>query len=344
MLLSQRGAFSFEPSNLEAQFPDARWKHATMPSTLSHYQNANKPRDAIARVIPYHDTIGVSSRRFFPLKLLEAIGLNCAKVVWRIKSDKEDCKTIWRYVLIIQLPSREAFKILYRYKRAADQSLNLYRIHPAFDFEPTEGHTREEAWEIARNHIRLKRHRRDQDEFEIDASRYSRKLKGAKSKPSKYDVFYDDRHSKLTGECEAIHVEPRLETSRATKIAGFRDFLDPLTRNASEVFAEQYDVKNHLPIREKIILRTIKQAKLDYPKPHVDIERRVRAIHRILQTHRLREFHRCFPRQSERLKRWDCLEFDDWQWITPDIDVGEMSSLSSDRAIKPSIKRICLSD
>jgi hypothetical protein len=101
-------------------------------------------------------------------------------------------------------------------------------------------------------------------------------------------------------------------------------------------------IKQHKGILETIIQRsiTIECAK---PNPMPLAERRVRELIRRGQADTLSGFARAFPRQFERIKRWDCIDIDErLHWVPMKRcvhQVGEMSHVSQASNIKPSRRR-----
>ena len=300
----------------------------------------NKP-DKIALVSAYPDTIECSAKRRFTREFARAVAANCKSML--IKNAVQN-GVIFRRLIKINQPSRHCIKLLHRYKRDVDPSLNIYRVHAAFDYEPCERFTRDDVLRVVNNHRYLKRQRIEHDEFEYFDTRYSRKASGAKTRPSKIDVTYCDRHSKLTGECDTIHTEARLETSKAVKAAGLSNPLDIIRLDPEQFLAKQYAIKFQHDILEKLLQRIIRATCEYYARgnhrAHVDIERRVRGLANRLGLFRLCEFRKYFPRQCENLKMWACLQFDELQWACRD-ELGGTSPLSPPR-IKQRIERVRL--
>ncbi|MDA9500527.1 hypothetical protein [Bradyrhizobium sp. CCBAU 11357] len=287
---------------------------------VEQFVRANKTR-AIARVRTYPDTIGVSARRRFPVKLLHEIKANCGKMIPRLRRDDHDPETTWRYVLIMHQPSRWALKRLHRYKCEEDESLNICKLHIARDFEPCEGYSREDVLKFVHESRRLKYERTDARPYEFFETTYSNARGHAddQTKPSKIDVIYSDKPSKLDGTPDAIHTETRINAGREVKTTGMNDCLDVTLLNPAQDFTAQYAVKKHHGMAEKIVCRIIRKTQASYMDlcPAI-VERRVRGLYRRLGIDRLSEFRRMFPHQYRRLNPWDVLEFDDLEYAKGD--------------------------
>jgi hypothetical protein len=273
----------------------------------------------------YWDTIGYSARRRFPAELLREIGATAGKIIPRICRDGHDPKTTWRYVLIVHQPSKWALKRMQQYKQDEDASLNLMRSDPAFDFDPIEGSSRDDVLALVNNNRAPRRQRSDARTIDHHGTLYS--FNQNSERPSRIDVVYCSKASKLDGTPQTIHTETRMMNARTIRNAGIRDSLDLVVVNPAQIFAGLYAVKQpHSKVLEKTIRKTTRNTQAHYPDQCPDvIERRVRGIFRRQGMDRLSNFIRVFPRQCERLKHWDCMEFDELAYPTLDrgIDQGD---------------------
>jgi hypothetical protein len=299
-------------------------------SIISPRPEPNKPREIFALTCPYCDTLEISASQTFRPEWLGELRPHCGSLL-RPKAirDHIDPNVIWRHVLPINQPNREAIRILDRYMREANHSVSVCRAHIALDFDLAPGVTREEAIEFIRTSFHL-RYRRDSDEeYEYLGTHYSIKVKFRKTRPAKQTAFYYDCFGNLDGECDKLHFEIRLEKTRSVKAAGIEYPADLFALDPHQFVQQQLKIADHKPILEKITQRYVRNMIRDTPNPHCDIAKRVSEALRRMGTDTLTGFKREFPKQFERLKSWPLETLNignELEWVGG--NVGELSPLS----------------
>jgi hypothetical protein len=305
-----------------------------MRSTIGDLAPTDKT-EAIALVAPYVDTIEVSSRRPFLSPLLKLIAKNSGSMIPKQVHDKKDPKVIWYYLLAINQPSRYLIKMLQWYSER--RKLSVYRFHLALDvIDIAEGYSRDDVIEVISKLLHLKHRRGSDDMHDENGTVYSIRVVNRKSRPQKNTAFYIAPYSKITGECDAIHFEIRLERKRAVQAADI-DTPDDIFEIDPVSF-----VSKHLTAKDiRTILETIIQRSIDAMTPHplMNAERRVRGWVRRFGLDHASTFAGAFPRQFERVKHWDCLDVEKTlNWATRDQEcgreVGELCCL-----LPPKVKR-----
>jgi hypothetical protein len=299
-----------------------------MSATIGDPAVADKT-EAIARVAPYIDTIEVSSRRSFPSALLKAIKANCGSMLLKEVRDKNDRETIWFYLLAINQPSRYCIELLQWYSQ--HRKLSIYRLHIAIDvIDIADGWARAEVIEVFSKLLHL-RHRRGTDHMRDEGGTvYSIEVAGRKSRPQKNTAFYIADHSKITGECDAIHFEIRLERKRAVETAEIVTPSDVIDIDPVLFVGKHLTAKDIGPMLEKIVQRSIEEHRK--PHPMMSIERRIRDRVRRYRLDHASGFAGSFKKQFERLEHWDCIDVEDTlNWASADVvcdrEVGELCSL-----------------
>lgn len=298
-----------------------------MSTTIGDLAVTDKP-EAIALVAPYVDTIEVSSRRSYPSALLKAIKASSGSMLPDVACDADDPDTIWHYLLAINQPSPYCIDLLQWYHENIAR-LSIYRLHVAFDvINIAPGYTRAEVIEVFSKLCHL-RHRRAADEMhDEEGTLYSIKTAGRKTRPYRNTGLYTTKPSKITGECDAIHFEAKLERKRSTERV-IDEPADLLRLRPAEFFAKQIAVKDIRPIMEKIIQRSIKAHR---PHPLMPIERRIRAMFRRYRWDHASGFAGMFKKQFERIPHWDCIDVEDTlNWAHADVrcdrEVGKLHCL-----------------
>jgi hypothetical protein len=270
-------------------------------------------------------------------------------MVPEVVKDRQDPEVIWHYLLTIHQPSRYCIELLQRYT-THDPKLSIYRLSLAFDVtEICKGATREEVVDAFENLFHL-RYRRTSDEIhDHNGTIYSIRVVGRKSRPYRTTAIYTGRASKITGECEAIHFEIRLERKRSV----FKVIEKPedlLTIKPDEFFAKQIAIKDHRDVLERITQRLIRGTNKQHPTPHplIHVERRVRAfLHRYRPgMEHVSTFARYYKKQFERLQLWDCIDIErTLNWASRDVvcddKVGELHCLlSPNETDRPRLRKI----
>lgn len=310
-----------------------------------------KPRDkndVLADVIPYIDTIELSSSQAFRSCLLGSLRPLAGCVFPTPVRDKNDPTVIRRHLLKINQPAPAAIEIINRYMREANHSVSICRLHIALDFDPRPGITREQVIELIDTAFHL-RYRRDTDEYyDYFDSRYSVKVKGRKTRPAKQTARYCDRIGKLDGELDKIHFEIRLEKKRSVLAAGIEYPSDVFNIDPRLFIAKQLKIADHKPALKKIIDKAIKATKDAYANPHVDIEPRVQSMFRRMGTDTLTGFKRVFSVRAERLKPMNVLNISNrMHFVNEECGelekCGELSPLSP-ASRKQTRERITLSE
>lgn len=298
-----------------------------MSATIGDAAVADKT-EAIARVAPYVDTIEGASRRPFPSAILKAIKANCGSMLLKEVRDKNDRETIWFYLLAINQPSRYCIELLQWYSER--RKLSIYRLHLAIDvIDIADGWTRDDVIEVFSKLLHL-RHRRGTDHMhDEEGTVYSIKIAGRKSRPQKNTAFYIAPHSKITGECDAIHFEIRLERKRAVEAAEIITPQDVIDIDPVAFVGKHLTAKEIGPMLWTIIQRSIAAHR---PHPMMQTERRIRAMVRRTGLDHASTFARAFPKQFERLEHWDCIDVENTlNWASVDVEcdreVGELCSL-----------------
>lgn len=298
-----------------------------MHSTID-YLDEWRNTAAIARVAPYIDTIEAASRRPFPSALLKTIKANCGSMLLKEVRDKSDRETIWFYLLAINQPSRYCIEILQWYSQ--HRKLSIYRVHLAIDvIGIAPDWSRDAVIEVFSKLLHL-RHRRGTDHMRDEAGTvYSIEITARKSRPQKNTAFYIASHSKITGECDAIHFEIRLERKRAVEAAEIITPADVIDIDPVAFVRKHLTAKDIGPVLWTIIRRSIAAHR---PHPMMQTEKRVRAMVRRTGLDHASTFARAFPKQFERVENWECLDVEETlNWASADVpcdrEVGELCSL-----------------
>lgn len=298
-----------------------------MSSTIHHLREWRNSV-AIARVAPYIDTFEISSRRPYPAPLLQAIKANCGSMLLKPVRDANDPKTVWFYLLAINQPSRYCIELLQLYSQR--RKLSIYRLHLAIDvIDIAEGWSRDVVIEVFAKLLHL-RHRRGSDHMhDEEGTVYSIQVKGRKSRTQKNTAFYIADHSKVTGECDALHFEIRLERKRAVEAAEIITPSDVTDIDPVAFVAKHLTAKDIGPMLEKIVRRSMKE---HGPHPMMPIESRIRGHIRRYRLDHASGFAGAFKKQFERIPHWDCIDVEDTlNWASVDVrcdkKVGELFSL-----------------
>ena len=285
--------------------------------------------DWIALVAPYVDTIELSSRRPYPSPLLKAIVRNSGSMIPDEVRDRIDYKVIWHYLLAINQPSKYLIDLL-QYYHERHATLSIFRFHLAFDvIDIAPGWTRDQVIEVFRKLIHM-RYRRGSDEMhDEEGTLYSIKTAGRKSRPYRNTTLYTSRDSKLTGECEAIHFEMKMERKRSV-LRVIDEPADLLKIKPAEFFAKEIAIKDHREILATIIQRSID--KPQGPHPMIQTETRVRDWVRRYGLDHASNFAYFFKKQFERIRHWDCIGVEPvLNWAHADVgcddEVGELHCL-----------------
>lgn len=293
--------------------------------------------EAIALVAPYVDTIEVSSRRPYPSPLLKAIVKNSGSMLPDVVRDRNDPEIIWHYLLAINQPSKYLIDLLQDYHER-HATLSTYRFHLALDvIAIAPGWTRDRVIEVFSNLFHM-RYRRGSDEMhDEDGTLYSIKTAGRKSRPYRNTTLYTTRDSKLTGECDAIHFEMKMERKRSV-LRVIDEPADLLTLKPAEFFAKEITIKDHRDILATIIQRSIDEPQA--PHPMMQTETRVRDRVRRYGLDHVSNFAYFFKKQFERIKPWDCIDVETvLNWAHADVrcdqEVGELHCL-----LPPRVKRL----
>jgi hypothetical protein len=299
-----------------------------MLTTLGDLAETDKP-EAIALVAPYVDTFEISSRRPFPSALLKIVKANSGSMIPDVARDRNDPQVIWHYLLAINQPSRYLPSLLQWYHDNIAE-LSIYRLHLALDvIEIAPGYSRQDVIEMFEKLQHL-RHRRSADEMHDEAGTlYSIKTAGRKARPYKNTGLYTSKPSKLTGEANAIHFEIRLERKRAVEAAGIITPGDVIFIDPPQFVMKHLTTKDHRPILEKIIQRSIRAVR---SHPMLDTEARIRAQVRRYGLDHTSVFARAFPKQFERVKHRDSIGVENrLNWASPyvqcDEEVGKLHCL-----------------
>jgi hypothetical protein len=296
--------------------------------TTIHHLDEWRNNTAIARVAPYIDTIEISSRRPYPAPLLQAIKANCGSMLLKPVRDANDPETIWHYLLAINQPSRYCIELLQWYSQR--RLLSLYRLHLAIDvIGISPDWDRDTVIEVFAKLLHL-RHRRGSDHMhDEEGTVYSIQVKGRKSRTQKNTAFYIADYSKVTGECDALHFEIRLERKRAVETAEVITPQDVIDIDPVAFVAKHLTAKDIGPMLEKIVQRSIKHHR---PHPMMPIESRIRGHIRRYRLDHASGFAGAFKKQFERIPHWDCIDVEDTlNWASVDVrcdkKVGELCSL-----------------
>lgn len=284
---------------------------------------------AIARVYVYIDTLECFARTRFSIELKNALRAATGRKVW-----DERTRDGFGWKLFVNGPTVNAFRILEQHWRDRD---SICALHIALEFDAIEGVTRKQVIELIDYHFHIKYSRASDRSIVIGETTYSvdtalRRQRGQR-RASKIGVAYHDRPGKLDGELDKPRYEIRLEVGRAITAQGFHTPIDLARLRPREFLAKVLTIKNHRPMLETIIRRSIKAFR---PHPMMQTETRIRAKVRRDQTDTLTGFARVFPRQFERIKTWVCLDVVDDLQFTPMVrdgkhvvdEVGEMCNVS----------------
>jgi hypothetical protein len=291
-----------------------------------------KPAEQIVLVAPYVDTIEMSSPLRFHSDLMKVVSANCGRMIPDEVRDRENSEIVRRWLLKVNQPSRLCQELLQRYK-AHDPQLSIYRLHIAYDVIATSPSvTREQVIELFANHLHL-RYRRGTDELhDHDSTRYSIQTSARQSRPYRNTALYSGRDSKITGECEVIHFEIRLERKRSVLASGVEDPSDTLDIDPAQFFHRHVSIKDHRAILAKIIDRRVKATIDECPSIEpAYVERWVKNLHKRLMSH-VSSFAKYYPKQFERLQKLDCIAFEEGlNWASADVacydEVGKLHCL-----------------
>lgn len=298
-----------------------------MSETIGERAFARKP-EAIALAAPYVDTIEVSSRRPYPSALLKAIAKNSGSMLPDVVRDRNDPKTIWHYLLPINQPSRRCMELLQWYSQ--HRPLSIYRLHLAIDvIDIAPDWARAEVIEVFKKLLHLRHRRGSDDMHDEEGTIYSIRATGRKTRPYKNTTFYLAPHSKVTGECEAIHFEIKLERKRAVEAAEIVTPQDVLDLDPVLL------VEKHLTAKEiGLALWAIEQRTINayWPHPVMQPERRIRGMIKRYKWDHASGFAQAFPRKFERVQHWDCIAVEDTlNWASADVafdqEMGELRCL-----------------
>lgn len=272
------------------------------------------PRDKttlLATACAYIDTIECFARTRFSIELKNALRAATGRKVW-----DEKTRDGYGWILFVNGPTPEAIHIL---EEHWTDRMSICALHVALEFDAINGVTRDELEELIDYHFHIKRSRATDRGIMIGKTRYSvdtvlRRSRGQR-KASKIGVAYHDRIGKLDGEYDKCRYEVRLETGRAIKTMGFHTPADLFTLKPREFAAKVLTIKQHKPMLETIINRSIDiEAAKSHPMPNARM--RVSALVRRAGSDTLSGFAHCFPKQFERLPHWDCIDIDEtMHWV-----------------------------
>lgn len=286
-----------------------------------------KPK-AIADVFAYCDTLEFFSKRRPVQDLMRSLRAQLQRpvyfkpVIWR--------GTRWGYRLIINQPIQSVIPALDDWKN--ETGATITRFHCAYDFDNAPEVPREELIEWLRTNTHL-RYRRSTDEaVDVEGTRYAVKRAGRLARPSRDIAAYNTRVGKLDGEIDKIHIELRLETSRAVKNAGIERPLDILTLDPRALFARYIKIADVSLAVRKITERSIEAIE---PTNVIDVRVRVQSHMKRTGCDTLTGLKQHYPRLAERLTPLDALNISDrLHWVRPgvidDVDqqsCGELSCL-----------------
>lgn len=286
-----------------------------------------KPR-IIAQGIPYPDTLEMFCKRRPELALMTALRAELQRpvffkpVIWR--------DTRWGYRLVVNQPIPSVLPILDDWKQHTGATIS--RFHCAYDFDNALEVPREELIEWLRTNTHLRYRRSTDDSLDYEGTRYAVKSAGRKTRPSRDIAAYNTRVGKLDGEIDKIHVELRLETSRAVKNAGIERPLDILTLDPRALFARYIKAADVSLAVSKIAEQSIEAIE---PTDLFDVRARVHAHMKRTGCDTLTGLKQHHPRLVERLTPSDALNISDqMHWVRPgvidDVDgqsCGELSCL-----------------
>jgi AraC-like DNA-binding protein len=298
-----------------------------MPATIGDQLRWNKPQ-AIALVAPYVDTLEVSSRRPYPSPLLKAIVKNSGSMLPNEVRDRIDDKVIWHYLLAINQPSRYLIDLL-QYYHERHATLSIYRFHLALDvIDIAPGWTREQIVEVFCKLFHMRYRRGSDHMLDEQGTLYSIETAGRKTRPYRNTTLYTNRDSKLTGECDAIHFEIKLERKRSV-LRVIDEPADLLTLKPDQFFAKEIAIKDIRAILETIIQRSIRDTT---PHPLIRTEPHIRELVRRAGFDHASTFAHAFPKQFERVRHWDCIDVEPvLNWAHADVgcddEVGELHCL-----------------
>jgi hypothetical protein len=242
--------------------------------------------------------------------------------------DKNDPKVIWHYLLAINQPSRYCIELLQQYSQHA--RLSIYRLHLAIDvIDISPDWDRDLVIEVFSKLLHLRNRRGSDDMHDEEGTVYSIKVAGRKARPQKNTAFYIAEHSKVTGECDALHFEIRLERKRAVEGADIITPDDVIDIDPVAFVSKHLTAKEIGPMLEKIIQRSIKAIR---PHPLIRIETRVRECVRRAGFDHASRFASAFPKHFERVEHWDCIDVEETlNWASSDVQcdekVGELCCL-----------------
>jgi hypothetical protein len=287
----------------------------------------------LACAFAYIDTIELFCRTRFPIELKNALRATTGRKVWEVpmRNNRGD---MLGWTLFVNQPTIDAIRIL---DANFTKNMSLYRVHVAYDFDPSEGVTQDQVVKLIETAFHL-RYRRDSDEqHQYEDTIYAVRVAGRKSRPYRQTAFYRDRPGKLDGECDKPHFEIRLERKRPVLTAGITRPIDLLDIKPVEFFARHVTIRDHKTFLVRKTQDLIKNTIKDTPRPHVDIEKRVRALLRQMGVGTLTGFKKQFKRQFERLDEWACIDINDkLNWVRALGRGGEIAHIvTSDMQTSP---------
>lgn len=180
----------------------------------------------------YIDTAEMYFRRL-PAGLLSAlVAANAGGNAW-----PKDCKNqqgdVWGTKVIVQRPSRDAIRVLDQFQGKYRGTLR--RLDVAIDIICASDEQKQQLrqWLLAKTLLawRPKGWMYD-DENSVYWTRQHVRLEQGKRQSNRDLVLYADRHSKVTGEVDTVHLELKFLNARSVRREGFRDVkillkLDP---------------------------------------------------------------------------------------------------------------------
>ena len=201
------------------------------------------PRDKtrlLANVFAYIDTIQLFARTRFSIDLKNALRAATGRKVWD-EPMRNKRKDIIGWILFVNQPTILAIRII---DANFTKGMSLYRVHVAYDFDPSEGVTQDQIVILIETALHLP-YRRDSDEqYPYDGSIYAIEEQGRKSKPYRQTASYKDRPGKLDGECDKPHFEIRLERKCAVLNANIHRPIDLLDIKPREFFARHVTIRD----------------------------------------------------------------------------------------------------
>jgi hypothetical protein len=209
----------------------------------------------------YTDTIEV----FFPYRpkgLMKQIRAMTRQAVW-FAPCIDPLGNVRGYRLIVHQPNIPTLRTLDEWQSAHHG--RLCRLDIAFDFTPRPHVDPQELIEWIERHVML-RWRRPGNMLDIEQTLYWIEQRGRNKRSSRDAALYTDRHSKLTGELDCIHLELRLQnasTIRKEDIAIASDIitLDPRLLFYKHIRLVTFPAKE---IKKRYVRNTVKHDRLTY--------------------------------------------------------------------------------